>query len=397
MCTPTLMLLCVAFMEQNTLVIGQNTTDTSTYLKQKFISHLLEGKGGIFIDFHGKHIDELLCYIPGYRRDDITLLDLSEKEHVRSFNIFDDIDVDDRPFVSSSFVSAIKAVTGYTESTPRLDRVVYNASRLALDNNATMLGMFYLLTKSEYRAELLRNCTDIAVQDFWENEFASKSQKDKAEYVSSALNNIEPFITNTSLRNIIGQKQSSFSIKNIMSTGTVLLISLPRHLLGNDTTRLLGLLLLTSIHSSARYNNEPFSLYIDNAEPVMSATLQHLFTDLQDHHVITKVAVKQLSYLKGIPLLDSVDAIVSFKTGVNDSEKLKPIFSLGDQAIQQHELDDLEARYLSGTRSSLFTLEPNTQELFTSNASVRRYIKDHRGTPRQKVERRINRFIGGLQ
>jgi len=385
--------LYAVFMEQ-LLILGKSNTGKSTVIKKRVLDDIHAGDGLIFLDFYGSHINEVLHHIPDNRKDDVVFFNASDKTNVTAFNIFDDVVPDDRPLVASSVLSAFKSITGYTINTPVLDRVLYNSARLVLDNNGTLLSMFYLLTKNEYRESLLKHCIDLTIKDFW-IDYGHLSVKDKKDMNSSTLSNMEPFITDSTLRNVIGQSTSSFSIKDIMSDKKILLVALSTHLLG-DKARLLGFLLLTSIYTSARHNTDPFTVYVDGAQHVTSPLLLRLMTDLSTFNIGTAITFQNLNQMKDIPYLDAFTSLLAFNLGVNDSKTLHKVFSMGDQEIRLDELLPYDGLLLKGLHRKDFKCTPHSySQLPTADRLVNRCINDY-STHRDIVEKKINNFIRRL-
>jgi len=376
---------------ESALILGKSGTGKTTLLKRWFLDDIHDGKGAVFFDFNGSHVDELLSHIPPERASDVILFDPSDLAFVPGFNIFDNVDSDARPMIALSVVSVFKSITGYTGNTPVLDRVIYNSARLCLDSNASFLGMFYLLTKDEYRRTLVKNCTDLTIRDFWA-DYEKLAPRDRRNFISSTQSNLEPFITDVTMRNVIGQIHSSFKLKDIFKN-KILLVRLPRHILGSEKTRLLGLLLLSSLHSSAPYNKKPFKVYIDNSQVLMSPALLRLTTDLSDFNIGVYLTVQQLSQLQNIPLLESVNTLVSFRLGIDDSKNLRKVFSIGESAVQLHELDPLEARMVTGINVSKVVVKPHDYpELGVVKKDRTQYAK-----PREKDEKNINDLLRGLK
>lgn len=385
--------LYVVFMAQ-TLILGKTGTGKSTEIRNRILYEIYDGNGLIFIDFNGTVTNDLLHHIPEKRREDVVLFDASNRNDVIGFNIFDDIDIDDRPLVASSVVTAFKSVTGYTMNTPVLDRVLYNSARLALDNNHSLLGMFYLLTKHGYRESLLNRCTDSTIKDFWD-EFDKLSAKEKRDLCSSTLSNMEPFITDSAIRNIIGQTKSSFKIKDIMSDKKILLVKAPRHILG-DKGKLLSLLLLTSIYTSAQHNSDPFTIFIDDARDVVSPLLVKLMTDLAAFNLSVVASVQNLSQLNDIPILDASSTLISFRLGIDDSKALHKVFQLGDMEHHLHELADYSAFKLMGDCAFRYRVSPHAYPQFPTAYKVVKMSLNDYSSSREIIENKINNFIRGL-
>ena len=383
-------------MEQNTLVLGTSGSGKSLTLKQWAIQDIYDNKGLIFFDFDGEEVDDLLLHIPPERVIDTALFDVSDREFVTGFNVFDNVDPDDRPRTALSFVSAIKAITGYDSNTPILASYTYNAARLVLDNNYSLLELFYCLKKPGLRKEMLKHCEDGTIAEFW-TDFETRPPIEQRQDTSSSRSNIEPFITDVNLRNVIGQRQSGFQIKYILSDRKILLIKLPRHILGSPKTRLLGLLFLTAIHSAAFHNKHPFTVYIDNGQELVSSTLLQLLTELRKQQLFTVFTIQQLAQLKDFPLFNAAEQIVSFNTGIEDSERLRKTFLIGESShLQLSDLDILEAYVKNGLNVHQTTFTPEVWPTFPTAPNLIK-ARNTFAKPRQSIERQINKYIKGLK
>ena len=60
-----------------------------------------------------------------------------------------------------------------------------------------------------------------------------------------------PFITNTTMRNIIGQAKSAFDIRKVMDEGKILLVNLSKGRIGDINAQLLGLIFVNKISMAA--------------------------------------------------------------------------------------------------------------------------------------------------
>lgn len=59
------------------------------------------------------------------------------------------------------------------------------------------------------------------------------------------------FITNTMMRNIIGQVKSSFDVSEVMNTGKILMVNLSKWILWDINSELLWLMLVSKIQMAA--------------------------------------------------------------------------------------------------------------------------------------------------
>src|SRR5690606_34066973 len=82
--------------------------------------------------------------------------------------------------------------------------------------DSTLLGVNRMYSDKGYREEVVRNITDPTVKAFWEEEFAKWYERFMREATAAIQNKIGQFTANPLIRNIIGQKTSSFNFREIM-------------------------------------------------------------------------------------------------------------------------------------------------------------------------------------
>ena len=214
----------------HTWVIGKTRVGKTTALINWMLDDIYAGEGICFIDPHGDAITDLLSHIPADRRDDVILCDYADFEHPIALNVLADVPPDRRSFVANAVVSIFKNLWGYTHvPTPQLDQYLYNGTAALLEvPGSTLLGLNYLLKDSStYRDRVLSHVLNPVIKDFWENDFEAIPDRERRQSVLSTLNKIGMLIADPGVRNVIGQPQMSFSFKDIMDSGKILLVSVP--------------------------------------------------------------------------------------------------------------------------------------------------------------------------
>src|SRR5260370_21466285 len=92
----------------------------------------------------------------------------------------------------------------------------------------------------------------------------------RLEMVGSVLNRLRSVLLRRTVRNIMGQPRSTIDLAACMEQGGILLVSLAKGLLGEETSRLLGAFLVARIWQTAmaraarpQSSRSDFSLYLD--------------------------------------------------------------------------------------------------------------------------------------
>lgn len=84
----------------------------------------------------------------------------------------------------------------------------------------TFLDILRFLINADYRVSVLESVNDPTVLEFWYEEFPSNYPKSAAAPISTRL---AQFALSPVTRNILGQKQQSIDLYEIMNSGKILL------------------------------------------------------------------------------------------------------------------------------------------------------------------------------
>ena len=142
-------------------------------------------------------------------------LDPTDIERPFGFNILDGVLDSDRHKVAKEICAFFDVV--FPEGPTTLSRVrsnylLLNCLRALMDApNPNFLTIPKLLSDSSYRTMCLRHCRDTVVRDFWENEFQTWRDDD----LFSLKSKVGELLTSPIIRNILGQKHSTFAFCKI--------------------------------------------------------------------------------------------------------------------------------------------------------------------------------------
>ena len=172
---------------RHTLVIGKTGVGKSTVLRNMAVQDIAEGRGFALLDPHGDIAEELLDCIPKSRVNDVVYFNPAAMGHPVGFNLLGDVDVDARPMVATGVVAAFRHVWRDSWG-PRLEHILYNCCAALLDTpNGTICGIPLLLTNERYRLQVVKHITDLAVRNFWEEEFPSYNERFRSEAIAPVL------------------------------------------------------------------------------------------------------------------------------------------------------------------------------------------------------------------
>jgi len=322
---------------QGTYIIGTTGTGKSSLLKNIIYQDMHQDRahGLCVLDPHGDLIDELLCLVPKDRVNDVILFDPMDTERPFGLNL---LECDrDNPhqvrWVVSTVMATLQRLFAFSWG-PRLEHVLRHTLLTAMAlPDSTFIELLLLLTNEGFREKVVNRIQDPILTQFWAD--LPRSQRERYELISSTLNKISPFITDRSMRNIIGQAHNTVDLKKVMNEGKILLVNLSKGDLGEANSSLLGAVLVNLVLISAlqrrsipQKERRPFHLIVDEFQNFATESFAILQSEARKYAVDVVVAHQfrdQLDDLsKGSTL--NVGNMVVFRVTGRDSYALASQF-----------------------------------------------------------------------
>ena len=152
---------------------------------------------------------------------------------------------------------------------------------------------------------VLKQVTNQQVREFWFSEFERYSAWLRSEAISPILNKVGQFLTSLPLRNIVGQPENTFNLREVMDSGKILIVNLAKGKIGEDNSALLGAMLVTKIQLAAlgradmpEEKRKSFYLYVDEV---------HNFFTLSFAGILSEARKYELSLVLAHQYLDQLD------------------------------------------------------------------------------------------
>ena len=231
----------------HTHVIGATGSGKSTLLANLALADMAAGRGVVVIDPKGDLVVDLLARIPGRALERLVLIDPEETEAPPALNVLSgepaEVAVD---HVVSVFARIFAAYWG-----PRTDDVLRSAcATLRRLPGATLADVPVLLTDRRFRAPLVAGLSERSgLKGFWDG-YDALSPAGQAQVIGPVMNKLRAVLARSFARDLLGSATSSFSMADVLDGG-VLLARLPKGLLGEDTARLVGSLLVARVCQAA--------------------------------------------------------------------------------------------------------------------------------------------------
>ena len=328
-------------------IIGKTGTGKSELLKQMIIQDIEEGKGVCFIDPHDT-IEKILPRIPAERAEDVIYFDPSDTARPMGLNLLETYTEEQKNFVVSSIINLMyKLYDPYKTGIigPRFEHAIRNAMlTVMIEPGATFVEVVRALTDASYVRELLPKIKDPMVKRYWTDQIAQTSDFHKSEVLDYIVSKFGRFVTDSMMRNIIGQSQSAFDFRKVMDEGKILLINLAKGKIGEENSSFLGLVLIPKLLIAAMSRQDvseesrrDFYLYVDEFQNFATPDFAQILSEARKYHLNLTVAnqfIGQMEEEVKNAVFGNVGTLVSFRVGVADASYLQhefqPDFSEND-------------------------------------------------------------------
>ncbi|MCX6797935.1 MAG: type IV secretion system DNA-binding domain-containing protein [Candidatus Falkowbacteria bacterium] len=333
---------------RHTYIIGKSGVGKSVLLCNMAIQDIQNGEGVCVMDPNGDLITDILDRIPIERAEDVVIFSPGDTERPLALNLleFDPKYPEQKSFVINELIGIFdKLYDLKSTGGPMFEQYMRNALLLIMsdpESGSTLMEVPKVLADENFRKMKLSKCKDITVVDFWRKE-AEKAGGEAAlanivPYITSKLTS---FISNDMMRPIIGQQNSSFNVRDLMDRQKILLVNLPKGVVGEMNAYLLGMIIVGKILMAAlsrtdlaKEARKDFYLYIDEFQnfttnsicQILSEARKYALNLIMAHQYIGQLTKNNNTEIKDA-VFGNVGTMISFKIGVEDAEFLVKEFA----------------------------------------------------------------------
>ncbi|WP_051162797.1 type IV secretory system conjugative DNA transfer family protein [Nocardia brevicatena] len=359
-------------------ILGPTGVGKSTLLARTILDDADAGRGVIVIDPKGDLVTDVLSRLPSRMGERVTLFDADSAAPPPCVNPLDigrigragtDLAVDN---LVTIFHRIFHQWWG-----PRTDDIM-RASLLTLcaqPGTATLADLPRLLTEPALRARVTRTTKDPVLRGFWDS-YEQLSDTGRAQLTGPLLNKLRAFLLRPFVRSAIAGGPSTVEFADILDNGGICLARLPKGSLGEETSRLVGSLLVArtwqAVTARARVpaaDRPDAALVLDEAQNFLN-----LSTPIED--MLAEARGLRLSLLLAHQNLGQLSR--ELRDGISANARNKVIFAVSpDDArdlarhtepwLSEHDLTHLDAFHaaarllVDGRNARPFTL--TTQRL----------------------------------
>lgn len=322
-------------------MLGKTGVGKSTLFQNMCLQDIENRHGVCYIDPHGESIKWLLERIPKNRLEDVIFFDPSDQECSFGVNLLEGEGRQEKDFLVAQVIEIFYKLfdpekTGIIG--PQFEHWLRCAALTVMSGpeGGSLLEIPKLFMDKKFETKKRQFVTDPLVTDFWTKQMANTSDFHKSEMLNYFTSKFGHFLNNALMRNIVGQRKSSFNFDKILNEEKILLVDLSKGKIGDINAQMLGLILISklqaavlkraSIPEEKRY---PFYLFVDEFQNLTTDTFASMLSESRKYGLgvhLTNQYFAQLPEKIQNAILGNIGSIMAFEVGVEDAEKLSKEF-----------------------------------------------------------------------
>jgi hypothetical protein len=298
--------------ETHMYIIGRTGSGKTTMMFSMAKHDIEQGRGMAFLDPHGDAADDLISIIPEKRLNDLVFINPIDLKYPVGINILEltsGLDEDEaeleKEVVAEGVISLFRKVFSKEEFTNahRIEYVLRNAIYTAFTvEDRTIFTVYDLLNNPPFQKQVLAKLKDENLKNFWKYEFGRAGDYQVVKMVGGVTAKIGRFLFSPTAKRILEQPKSTINFSELMDTGKIIICNLSQGKLGEDTSRLLGVTIMTKIQQAAlkRSNipeskRKPFYLYVDEFQNYATHSFTKMLSEGRKYKLRVTIAEQSTS------------------------------------------------------------------------------------------------------
>jgi hypothetical protein len=390
-------------------IIGKTGMGKTTMLENMVLHDIYNGHGIGIVDPHGDFAEKILDFIPANRINDVVYFNPADGDNPIGFNVLEVHSEEQKFLIAAGLMGVFKKIWPDVWS-GRMEYILNNVLLALLDSQgSTLLGINRMLSDKKYRKQVVSQIKDPVVKKFWVDEYASWTEKYAIEAGSAIQNKIGQFLSASLIRNMVAQVKSTINVRNIMDSQKIFIMNLSKGRIGEDSSRLLGGMLITQIQLAAmervdtpEADRKDFFLYVDEFQNFATPSFANILSEARKYRLSLIMAHQYIAQLDEVvrdAVFGNVGTMVSFRVGAADAEYLEQEFTptfLQEDIVNLSKFRVFLKLMIDGVASQPFsasTIAPIGNNTGNKDKVIR-VSRERYGKPRSEIEDKIARWSG---
>lgn len=233
-------------------VLGPTGCGKSTLLGRMVLTDADAARGLVLIDPKGDLVTDVVARLPQHSAGRVVLFDAASTGRPPCLNPLDVLTFGGDLDLAVDNVGTVFARIYHQFWGPRTDDLFRNSLKTVCiqPRPATLADVERLLTDDTYRARLTTHVKDPVVQRFW-RAFDSLGDSGRGQLTAPLLNKLRHLLLRPFVKAALAGGPATIDLRAVLDHGGLVLARLPKGRLGEETTRLLGALLVARTWQAA--------------------------------------------------------------------------------------------------------------------------------------------------
>lgn len=320
----------------HTYVIGQPGSGKSRAIESWVMQDIKAGRAVGVIDPHGDLYNNLLTRLTDFPQlwKKIVLFDPLDEKWVVGFNPLDAVtDLPNERLAIYMTDIVIKVWKIQPVQAPRMVWLLTNTFLALSSSGLSILELPRFLSDPEFRIAIMPKVDSEVVRNYFLNEYPQK-HSNAMQWSAPILNKLGNLIFDPQIRTIFTGK-STINFRHIMDSGKILLVNLPKGIIGEELSSLLAAFIVAMIQKAAlsrasTHNRQSFYLYLDEFQNYTTDNIKDILSESRKYSLSLTLAHQYLDQLSSdlrSAVFNTIGTIVCFRVGYKDASVLvKEIF-----------------------------------------------------------------------
>jgi hypothetical protein len=335
--------------DKHVFIVGATGSGKSTVLFNMASGDIQKGRGIAVVDPHGDLAEDLLSSIPASRINDFIYFNPFDLKYPVGINLLElpeGLDEDEleleKELVCESVITIFRRVFTREDNVDahRIEYILRNTIYTAFTvKDRTIFTIYDLLNDPDYRKGVLASLEDKNLNNFWKNEFGKAGNFQIVKMVSGVTAKVGRFLFSPTARRILEQKHSTINFDEILVQKKILICNLAEGKLGEDTSQILGMTIISKIQQAAQRRarqdiktRTPFYLYIDEFQNFATSAFTKILSGGRKFGLRITIAEQSTSQQKDKDIVNiilaNVGTVICFRTaGLHDEQYMLNQFS----------------------------------------------------------------------
>lgn len=227
-------------------LIGPTGSGKSTLLTHLIVADARADRGVLVLEPKGDLITDVLRRLPPERHNDVVVIEPSDLESVVGLNPLSG-PRDQAERRADELLALFRDLFGNAVGPRSSDVLLHTLITAARLEDGALTDVPTLLVSPGFRRKALSAVSDpLVLGPFWAG-FDALSDRERATVLAPLMNKLRVLTTRTPIRRMLGQARPGFGIESLLSDNKIVLINLNKGVVGPETGRLLGSLVLTQL------------------------------------------------------------------------------------------------------------------------------------------------------